>query len=165
MAELATAYVSITRTKRRRYLWCVWLAQPPLEDPFEKPYGWAGGARTEEEARAAAEAVAGMPLRTLPGRWAAAWLRQRSGLPPFPQKNREPGAGNDVPVEKPMSAAALLGVSPGASEAELKAAFRAQALRHHPDHGGDSARFMAIKRAYDALLARGKPKEKGKTRK
>ena len=33
-------------------------------------------------------------------------------------------------------------------------AFRKKALEHHPDRGGAPEQFMAIKRAYDALVKR-----------
>jgi curved DNA-binding protein CbpA len=33
-------------------------------------------------------------------------------------------------------------------------AFRKKALEHHPDHGGAPDQFMAVKRAYDAILKR-----------
>jgi DnaJ-class molecular chaperone len=49
----------------------------------------------------------------------------------------------------------VLGVSKGASEAEVKKAFRALAKKHHPDkHAGDAAaqkRFQEISAAYDIL--------------
>jgi hypothetical protein len=34
----------------------------------------------------------------------------------------------------------------------IKRAYRKQALRHHPDHGGDSRSFIRIHRAYEELL-------------
>jgi len=49
----------------------------------------------------------------------------------------------------------VLGVSKGASEAEVKKAFRALAKKHHPDkHAGDATaqkRFQEISAAYDIL--------------
>jgi DnaJ-like protein len=50
---------------------------------------------------------------------------------------------------------AVLGVSPGATAAEVTAAYRRQAKRWHPDRaGGDAARRMAeINAAYDLLRA------------
>ena len=49
---------------------------------------------------------------------------------------------------------ALLGLSPGASEGEIKKAYRLFALRTHPDrHSSLDAvsRFKEIKKAYDVL--------------
>jgi len=45
----------------------------------------------------------------------------------------------------------LLRVSPTATAAELKTAYRAQALRMHPDKGGDPEQFKTMKGAYDVL--------------
>ena len=46
----------------------------------------------------------------------------------------------------------LLGVAPGASRAEVTAAFRRFALRNHPDRGGDPERFRTGTEAYRRLL-------------
>ena len=48
----------------------------------------------------------------------------------------------------------ILGVSPTASTEEIKKAYRALAMRHHPDrnaHPGAESRFNAIKTAYELL--------------
>lgn len=45
-----------------------------------------------------------------------------------------------------------LGVSPGASEEEIKKAYRKLASVHHPDKGGDTKKFQEIQTAYDAIL-------------
>lgn len=46
---------------------------------------------------------------------------------------------------------ATLGVSRTASADEIKRAFRKLASQHHPDKGGDTAKFQAIQAAYDTL--------------
>lgn len=45
----------------------------------------------------------------------------------------------------------VLGVRRRATEAEIKAAFRALAREHHPDAGGSSDQFLLIKEAYETL--------------
>lgn len=44
-----------------------------------------------------------------------------------------------------------LEINPRASAAVIKAAFRALAAEHHPDHAGDGARFKAVNAAYEVL--------------
>ena len=44
-----------------------------------------------------------------------------------------------------------LGVDRGASPDEIKRAYRRLASQHHPDKGGDKARFQEIQSAYDTL--------------
>ena len=51
----------------------------------------------------------------------------------------------------------VLGLRPGASRAEVAAAFRRFALRNHPDRGGDPARFQAGVEAYRRLMRPERP--------
>jgi hypothetical protein len=64
------------------------------------------------------------------------------------QDARSPAAG------PPPTLYALLGVLPGATEEELRGAFRRQALHLHPDRNKEpdaAERFMAARDAYDLL--------------
>jgi molecular chaperone DnaJ len=45
----------------------------------------------------------------------------------------------------------ILGVDPGATQTQIKRAYRRRALRTHPDAGGDREAFARVKRAYDIL--------------
>jgi len=44
-----------------------------------------------------------------------------------------------------------LGVNRNASESEIKQAYKKQAMKHHPDKGGDGAQFQKVNEAYDTL--------------
>jgi hypothetical protein len=56
------------------------------------------------------------------------------------------------PRHDAASAAATLGVASGASAAELRAAYRAKAMRAHPDKGGEPGAFEKLQLAYRLLL-------------
>jgi SNF2 family DNA or RNA helicase len=45
----------------------------------------------------------------------------------------------------------LLGVLPSSSTKEIKEAYHAAALKHHPDKGGDAEMFKQVQEAYDVL--------------
>jgi curved DNA-binding protein len=44
-----------------------------------------------------------------------------------------------------------LGVDANASDDEIKKAYKRLAMKHHPDRGGDQAKFQEIQEAYDVL--------------
>lgn len=44
-----------------------------------------------------------------------------------------------------------LGLKRGASEDEIKKAYRSLAMKHHPDRGGDEKKFKEVSAAYEAL--------------
>lgn len=46
---------------------------------------------------------------------------------------------------------ATLGLKRGASDADIKKAYRSMAMKHHPDRGGDEKKFKEISAAYEAL--------------
>lgn len=48
----------------------------------------------------------------------------------------------------------ILGIERGATEQEMRAAFRRLAAKHHPDReGGDARQFRRARLAYEAMLA------------
>lgn len=48
---------------------------------------------------------------------------------------------------------AILGVGDGASESDVKKAFRRLSRQHHPDLGGSATAFDAISRAYELIMS------------
>jgi DnaJ-class molecular chaperone len=44
-----------------------------------------------------------------------------------------------------------LGIPKGSSDEEIKRAYRKLAMQHHPDRGGDAAKFQQIQEAYNTL--------------
>jgi curved DNA-binding protein len=45
----------------------------------------------------------------------------------------------------------VLGIKKSASAEEIKKAYRSMAMKHHPDRGGDEAKFKQINEAYEVL--------------
>lgn len=48
----------------------------------------------------------------------------------------------------------ILGVTPTATHAEIKAAYYQMAKKHHPDSGGKISDWLAVSRAYDAIKSK-----------
>lgn len=57
------------------------------------------------------------------------------------------------------TAYSVLGVEPTATQEQLRQAFRAKVLKHHPDRGGDPAKASQINRAWQRV---GTPEERAK---
>lgn len=45
----------------------------------------------------------------------------------------------------------ILGLDSSASADDIKKAYRKQAMKHHPDRGGDESQFTVLQEAYDVL--------------
>jgi hypothetical protein len=150
VVELASAVVSITRTQRGRYFWAAWWTGTPCVSPFRKPDAANGGAKSEREALAEAERVAARHLSPIEPYWARAFTRVLRGESPPPRKGPRAQVAPRA-VEPPSSTHAVLGVAPGASSAEIRAAYKRRALATHPDQGGSAEAFRAVQRAYEKL--------------
>jgi hypothetical protein len=150
MSSLFQPVFATANTRRSRILWCAWWTGEPTVQPFRPPDAWGGGARTPEEARQLAEQAAGVPLRQIEAHWAGAWVRVRAGLPPFVEARPPSARAAPHPADPHL----ILGVAIGADLAALKRAYRVKSHETHPDRGGNAAAFIAVKRAYDALVAR-----------
>lgn len=154
MTDLASAVVSITPTRRRRFFWAAWWTHAPQESPFRKPDACNGGAGSFEEALAEAQRVADRHLVPVEPYWARAWNRVLRGevapARPDPTRPPKPSAGRAALV----SSWSVLGVEPGATLDAVRRAFRLRAQETHPDHGGDAEAFLAVRRAYERLVER-----------
>ncbi len=158
MTDIIAAVVSITPTRRRRFLWAAWWTAAPSPAPFRKPDASSGGARTREEALKEAEAAVGRSLVEIEAAWARAWQRVLMGEPAFPP-GAQPSQGPTSPTrarrEPPAGSIwSVLGVDANATIEQIRAAFRTRVLITHPDHGGDPEAFRALRGAYDEALAR-----------
>lgn len=87
--------------------------------------------------------------------WGApAFLPQAAG---GPRVDEEPGWQARVPPPPPNAleaAYALLGLSPPVTETEVKKAYWKLAHVHHPDHGGDAAKFAEATAAKDLIIVK-----------
>lgn len=96
----------------------------------------------------------GLPAATIVGLREAVHgaARQKSG--------RHISNGRRTTTDEYTTALQLLGVPLGSSENEIESAFRKSARLHHPDVGGDPAKFRAILAARNLLLGRHKHPDK-----
>ncbi len=151
---------AITATKRRRFLWAAWWTGAPTRQPFRKPDASEGGARTREEALRAAERAAGRPLLEIESNWARAWSNVLVGKEPWPSVRSAEAAGAALrpraPASNKPSVWQTLGLSPQATLADIKRAYRLRALETHPDRGGSDEAFRAVQSAYESALKRRK---------
>jgi hypothetical protein len=104
-----------------------------------------------EAALAEAEMRSARYLALIEPYWPRAWNRVLRGE--RPQRPPPPHVPRPRRID-PRSAWEVLGLSAGASLAEVKAAFRALALASHPDHGGNAGAFRELYQAYERLLVR-----------
>ena len=156
---------AIAPTRRRRFLWAAWWTAAPSRKPFRKPDASAGGARTHAEAKALAERAANCKLTEIESSWARAWSNILIGKEPWPRALPD-GARDEAPRVRATSNATsiwqTLGLEPKATLAEIKQAYRACALRTHPDRGGSAEEFRAVQSAYEAALKRRKQTAKAR---
>ncbi len=79
----------------------------------------------------------------------------REAVRPHSQKSRRTAhSERRSQTDEYTRALRVLGLPPGASNEEVESAFRRAARRHHPDAGGDPAKFRAIVDARNLLLER-----------
>eukprot|EP01062_Namystynia_karyoxenos_P058372 TRINITY_DN49934_c0_g1_i1.p1 TRINITY_DN49934_c0_g1~~TRINITY_DN49934_c0_g1_i1.p1 ORF type:complete len:561 (+),score=198.37 TRINITY_DN49934_c0_g1_i1:92-1684(+) len=79
-------------------------------------------------------------------------LGAQGATPPLGQYGHVPGAGAGAaaaPQEQTLFE--VLGVGRDADDRALKQAYKAAALLHHPDKGGDAEMFKKVNEAYDVL--------------
>jgi curved DNA-binding protein CbpA len=61
------------------------------------------------------------------------------------------------------SSYAILGLKPTASYDEIRRAYKKLVLKHHPDKGGDQAKFVEVREAFEILTKDFLVKEKDGT--
>ncbi|HEX2902613.1 MAG TPA: histone H1-like repetitive region-containing protein [Jatrophihabitans sp.] len=102
------------------------------------------------------------PAKKAPAKKAPAKKAAAKKAPPAKSAPRRPAATSagrpgvsSVPELEPTPAdpLELLGLTAGYTRSQLRAAWRAFAVTHHPDRGGQASLFVRGERAYAVLLA------------
>jgi DnaJ-domain-containing protein 1 len=86
------------------------------------------------------------------------WRRGRDGARRSRRRGAA-GAGHVPPhgagaVRSAAYHLTVLGLAPGATLAQVKAAYREKVKEHHPDSGGNVTEFLRLQEAYEFLLTR-----------
>lgn len=68
-----------------------------------------------------------------------------------PDRLNEQKEGVKVLPERILTSLSKLGLNELPTEAELKKRYRQICLRHHPDTGGDTKRFVSLKKDYESV--------------
>jgi hypothetical protein len=104
-------------------------------------------------------AARGMTLLALmfAGGAAALWFFSNQSPPRRVREARRPPPPMGSTKMSEAQARAILGVPPGASEADIRSAFRRCMARAHPDQGGSTEEAARISAARDTLLRRPSP--------
>jgi DnaJ-class molecular chaperone len=82
---------------------------------------------------------------------AEAYNRRHNGTPRMPPRTRSHRKQHCVRLRATRGPHAVLGLFVDASFAEIKSAYRALAMRYHPDHGGSVEKMRKIIEAYAAI--------------
>ncbi|MBT5571645.1 MAG: molecular chaperone DnaJ [Alphaproteobacteria bacterium] len=109
---------------------------------------WRECAREDEQSRSVLESYldrAQPEWRDVVGEAAAGGSERRTGNP------ESPWTRDGMSVDE---AREILGVSPGASDLDIEAAYRQEMKRAHPDQGGSDWMAAKVNQAKDALLSR-----------
>ncbi len=166
--QLVAAMVSITPTRRGRFLWAAWWTGAPVRVPFRRPDASNGGAASHEDALREATAATKRTLVEIDPRWARGWSRILRGTSPFTDAEARALDAGEAPRKTPRatpgstpaeSVWSVLGIEPDATPEEIKLAFRARAFATHPDRGGTDEAFRAVVAAHIKALARRKKKQ------
>ena len=68
-------------------------------------------------------------------------------------RRHQPQADDTPRIPQPSDGFRILNLPPGATLDQIKARHRVLAKLHHPDRGGEPARFRTIQAAYESILA------------
>ena len=149
-------------------MWAAWWTAPPTKKPFRKPDASEGGARTREDALRAAELASGRRLVEIEAGWARAWANVLVGKEPWAGRRAVQEGAAPIRARTAsgnLSIWATLGLTAGATLADIKTAYKKRALETHPDRGGTAADFRAVRAAYEtALKRRARPARKARAR-
>jgi DnaJ-domain-containing protein 1 len=90
-------------------------------------------------------------LRAIRERAEAYNTRHNGWIPPRPSRPRSHQTHHCGRVRATQGPRAVLGVHLDATLQEIKSAYRALAMQHHPDHGGSVEKMREINLAYAAI--------------
>ena len=71
---------------------------------------------------------------------------------PAEEREQRNGRHHTTNSKSPHGDFDVLGIRPGATREEIRSAYRALALKHHPDHGGSVERMREINLAYATIV-------------
>lgn len=146
-----------------RAFWCAWWSEDPRRNQDAEPddFGFVEGAKCVDQAVGAAydslRKGRGQRIFDVCVGEAITARAYKAGAP----TRRSRSADFDALAGQGLDA---LGLGPDATVAQVKAAYRREVKKAHPDQGGTAEGFRDLRAAYEAALAEAQRREQAKAR-